>query len=394
MQALNGIRVIDLTRVLAGPYATMILADLGAEVIKVEALGGDEARGFGPFKADVSGYFQSINRGKKSVALNLKHPDGRDILLQLLDHADILVENYRPGAMARLGLDYATLQPQYPRLIYAACSGFGQTGPNAHRGAYDAIIQGMGGIVSVTGEPGRPPVRVGASIGDLAAALFTVIGILSALHVRETTGQGQMVDIGMLDCQVALLENAIARYDMTGAVPGPLGSRHPSITPFQAFETSDGWVMLAIGNDALWAKFCHAVDRPDLVNDKRFTTNVLRTDHHAQLESILSEIIKSRTTDTWISEMDALDIPCGPIQTVEQVIKDPQVLSREMILQIMHPIAGRLQLPGSPIKLSETPVCVDQPAPDLGEHTDAVLSTILKMTPDRLVKLRTDGVLL
>lgn len=393
MQVLEGIRVIDLTRVLAGPYATMVLSDLGAEVIKVESLTGDEARRFGPFKGDVSGYFQSVNRGKKSVAVDLKHPDGKALLMDLLAQSDILVENYRPGAMKRLGLDYETLRSVYPSLIYAACSGFGQTGPYSHRGAYDMIIQGMGGVISVTGEPDQPPVRVGISIGDLSASLFTAIGILSALHVRNLTGAGQMVDIGMLDCQVALLENAISRFDMNGEVPKPLGARHPSITPFQAFETSDSWLMLAIGNDVLWQKFCGVIETPWLTQDPRFSDNASRTDNHTALQNVLSPIIKQRTTPAWIDLLEPLDIPCGPIHDVQQVVEDPQVKARDMILQFTHPTAGPLRMAGTPIKLTDTPGQISGIAPELGEHTDDVLTSILNFSKQEIHKLRSQHII-
>ena len=393
MQVLEGIRVIDLTRVLAGPYATMVLADLGAEVIKVESLTGDEARRFGPFKGDVSGYFQSVNRGKKSVAIDLKHPDGKALLMDLLAQSDILVENYRPGAMKRLGLDYETLRSVYPSLIYAACSGFGQTGPYSHRGAYDMIIQGMGGVISVTGEPDQPPVRVGISIGDLSASLFTAIGILSALHVRNQTGAGQMVDIGMLDCQVALLENAISRFDMNGEVPKPLGARHPSITPFQAFETSDSWLMLAIGNNVLWQKFCDVIENPWLTQDPRFSDNASRTDNHTALQNVLSPIIKQRTTPAWIDLLEPLDIPCGPIHDVQQVVEDPQVNARDMILQFTHPTAGPLRMAGTPIKLTDTPGQISGIAPELGEHTDDVLTSILNFSKQEIHKLRSQNII-
>ena len=393
MGALTDIRVIDLTRVLAGPFTTMTLGDLGAEVIKVEPFGGDEARGFGPFKEDVSGYFENVNRGKKSIAIDLKHPAGRDILLGLIEKSDVLVENFRPGVMKKLGLDYETLRSQFPGLIYAACSGFGQTGPYARRGAYDMIIQGMGGIVSITGEPDRPPVRVGVSIGDIAAALYSCIGILTALFTRTQTGMGQMVDIGMLDCQVALLENAIARFDMTGTVPEPLGARHPSITPFQAVETRDGWIMIAAGNNVLWRRLCEVIDREDLVDDERFKDNNLRTEHHAELHTELSEVFKERTTEVWLKMLDSAEIPCGPIQNIQQVVEDPQVLARDMIVRILHPIAGPLRMAGSPLKLSDTPPEITRHAPALGEHTDQVLQSLLGSSPGDVARWRDSDVI-
>ena len=313
--------------------------------------------------------------------------------MDLLAQSDILVENYRPGAMKRLGLDYETLRSVYPSLIYAACSGFGQTGPYSHRGAYDMIIQGMGGVISVTGEPDQPPVRVGISIGDLSASLFTAIGILSALHVRNQTGAGQMVDIGMLDCQVALLENAISRFDMNGEVPKPLGARHPSITPFQAFETSDSWLMLAIGNNVLWQKFCDVIENPWLTQDPRFSDNASRTDNHTALQNVLSPIIKQRTTPAWIDLLEPLDIPCGPIHDVQQVVEDPQVNARDMILQFTHPTAGPLRMAGTPIKLTDTPGQISGIAPELGEHTDDVLTSILNFSKQEIHKLRSQNII-
>lgn len=391
---LEGIRVLDLTRILAGPYATMILRDLGAEVIKIEQPGtGDEARDFGPFKNDFSLYFMSVNRGKKSVTLNLKSPRGKELFLELVKGSDILVENFRPGTMEKLGLDYESLKKHHPSLLYAACSGFGQTGPYAMRGAYDMIIQGMGGIISITGEPDRPPVRVGTSIGDITSALFTTIGILSALRHRDQTGEGQLIDVGMLDCQVAILENAMVRYFSTGDIPRPLGRRHPAITPFEVFESADGYVVIAIGNNELWRKFCEHVDRPELIDDERFHTNALRTENHESLFPILAEIMCRRTTDAWVEALEAIGVPCGPVNTVDKVANDPQVLERDMIAEVEHGTTGTVQIPGIPIKLSETPGQIDAPAPNLGEHTSEVLTDLLKLTAEEVNQLKQDGVL-
>lgn len=391
---LEGIRVLDLTRILAGPYATMILRDLGAEVIKIEQPGtGDEARDFGPFKNDFSLYFMSVNRGKKSVTLNLKSPRGKELFLELVKGSDILVENFRPGTMEKLGLDYESLKKHHPSLLYAACSGFGQTGPYAMRGAYDMIIQGMGGIISITGEPDRPPVRVGTSIGDITSALFTTIGILSALRHRDQTGEGQLIDVGMLDCQVAILENAMVRYFSTGDIPCPLGRRHPAITPFEVFESADGYVVIAIGNNELWRKFCEHVDRPELIDDERFHTNALRTENHESLFPILAEIMCRRTTDAWVEALEAIGVPCGPVNTVDKVANDPQVLERDMIAEVEHGTTGTVQIPGIPIKLSETPGQIDAPAPNLGEHTSEVLTDLLKLAAEEVNQLKQDGVL-
>ena len=390
---LKGIRVLDLTRILAGPYATMILRDLGAEVIKIEQPGtGDEARDFGPFKNDFSLYFMSVNRGKKSVTLNLKSRRGKELFLELVKGSDILVENFRPGTMEKLGLDYESLKTHHPSLLYAACSGFGQTGPYAMRGAYDMIIQGMGGIISITGEPDRPPVRVGTSIGDITSALFTAIGILSALRHRDQTGTGQLIDVGMLDCQVAILENAMVRYFSTGDIPRPLGRRHPAITPFEVFESADGYVVIAIGNNELWRKFCEHVDQPELINDERFHTNALRTESHESLFPILAEIMRHRTTNEWVDALEAIGVPCGPVNTVDKVANDPQVLARDMIAQVEHDTTGTVQIPGMPIKLSETPGQIDAPAPNLGEHTSEILIGLLGLEAEEVNQLKQDGV--
>ena len=391
---LDGMTVLDLTRVLAGPYATMLLGDLGAEVIKVEQPGtGDESRNFGPFKNGFSLYFMSVNRGKQSVTLNLKTERGQAVFKRLLKQTDILVENFRPGTMQKLGLDYDTLKVEHPSLIYAACSGFGQTGPYAHQGAYDMIIQGMGGIISITGEPDGPPVRVGTSISDITAALFTTIGVLSALHHRNRTGSGQFVDVAMLDSLVAVLENAVVRYFATGEPPKPLGARHPAITPFEAFASADGHVIIALGNDTLWAKFCEYVNRQELISDERFRTNADRTENHSELFPILSEIMSQLPTDDWIDALGGIGVPCGPINAMDKVVNHPQVQAREMITRIAHNITGEVEVPGVPIKLSETPGNVDAPAPSLGEHTTEVLTGVLKMHIDEVEQLRRDGVI-
>lgn len=391
---LDEIKVLDLTRVLAGPYATMILGDLGADVIKIEQPEtGDESRNFGPFKNGFSLYFMSVNRGKRSVTLNLKTERGKTIFKQLVQQNDIIVENFRPGTMKKLGLDYDTLSVENPKLIYASCSGFGQTGPYAEKGAYDMIIQGMGGIISITGEPDGTPVRVGTSISDITAALFTTIGILSALHHRNSTGKGQYIDVAMLDSLVAVLENAIVRYAATGDNPQPLGSRHPVITPFEAFKSADGHIIIAIGNDVLWSKFCEFVERKDLITDPRFSTNNKRTDNHDELHPILSEIMCQRTTDAWIEALENIGVPCGPINTIDKVVNHPQVQAREMITEVVHQLTGSVEVPGVPIKLSDTPGNVDAPAPNLGEHTDEVLIKDLNLTKNEVEVLRLEGII-
>ncbi len=394
MMALDGLRILDLTRVLAGPYATMILADLGADVIKVERPGtGDDARSFGPHLHGESAYFMSLNRNKRSMTLNLKSPRGQQVFRELVAQVDVLVENFRPGTLEKLGLGYETLRELNPRLIYAASSGFGRTGPYSRRPAYDAVVQAMGGLMSITGQEGGEPTRVGSSIGDITAGLFTAIGILSALRAREQTGQGQVVDVAMLDCQVAILENALARYNVTGEIPRPQGNRHPSIVPFEPFETQDGQLMVAAGNDALWRRLCEALERPDLASDPRFKTNPLRNTHYAELRPILAEIFRGQTTAAWQALLEPAGIPVSPINNVAQVMQHPQVLAREMLVELAHPTAGQMTLPGIPVKLSETPGALRSAAPTLGQHTEELLGELLGYTPEQVAALHAEGAL-
>lgn len=391
---LEGVRILDLTRVLAGPYASMVLADLGAEVIKVELpSSGDESRGFGPFQNGESAYFTSVNRGKKSVTIDLRQERGRDLALGLAETCDVLVENFRPGSMDRFGLGYETVHAKYPQLVYASISGFGQTGPYAQRPAYDVLIQAMGGLASITGEPNSPPVRVGSSIADLSAALFGAVGILAALQRASRTGEGQQIDISMLDCQVALLENALARYAVSGEVPQPLGSRHPAITPFQFFAVSDGHIVLAAGNDGLWRKLCTALGLLDLIEDSRFADNALRTENHAALEPLLAEVLADKTVAEWCEVLVQAGVPSGPLCDVGEVFNDEQIAAREMIVEIDHPIAGRQAMPNSPLKFSQTPIQLQRPAPLLGQHTEEVLRDMLDLRTDEITGLRADGVI-
>lgn len=377
-KALEGLRVLDLSRVLAGPYCTMILADLGAEVIKIEPPGeGDDSRAFAPFIGNESAYFMSLNRGKKSIVLNLKDEKDKAAFLELVGIADVLVENYRPGTMEKLGLGYEALRDINARLVYAAISGFGHTGPYSQRPAYDMIVQAMGGIMSITGEPNRPPTRVGTSVGDITAALFGTIGIMTALNVRNESGKGQKVDVGMLDCQVAILENAIARYEVTGQAPKPMGSRHPSIAPFEAYPTQDYFVIIPAGNDALWGKLCNILGIPQYIDDPRFKTNRDRVANVDHLYELLGEITKTKTTTEWMEILESGGVPVGPINTIDKVVEDPQVLAREMIVEISHPVAGPMKIAGNPIKLSDTPGKVSEPAPLLGQHTEWVLREVL-----------------
>lgn len=353
---LAGITVVDLTRVLAGPYCTMVLLDLGARVVKVEPPKvGDDARAFGPFLKGKSAYFMSLNRGKESIALDLKNAEDKAIFHDLLASADVLVENYRPGTMEKLGLGWDALHAKYPKLIYAAASGFGHSGPYSKRAAYDMVVQGMGGLMSVTGHPGGPPTRVGTSIGDITAGLFTAIGISSALFDRTRTGKGMKVDVAMLDCQIAILENAIARYFSTGQVPGPLGARHPSITPFEAFKAKDGHLIVAAGNDALFAKLCEALGRADLATNPLFLTNATRTDHAAALRDEIEQALVGKTVAEWLDILDRAGVPSGPINDVKQALEDPQIAARNMVVSIDDKDVGTLRMAGNPIKLSGYP---------------------------------------
>jgi Predicted acyl-CoA transferases/carnitine dehydratase len=389
MKALEGIRVLDLSRVLAGPYCTMVLGDLGAEIIKIEQPGiGDDSREYGPFIGKESAYFMSLNRGKKSITLNLKDEADRQIFMDLVKESDVVIENYRPGTMAKLGFEYEDLKKVNPRIIYAAISGFGHSGPYSTRPAYDMIVQAMGGIMSITGEPGQAPVRVGSSIGDVTAGIFGAIGILSAIEARHKTGEGQKVDIAMMDCQVAILENAIARYLLSGEVPQPLGSRHPSIAPFQAFPTKDYYVIMSAGNDALWGKLCKVLGTPELIDDPKYKTNKDRNDNIVELCEIINKISVTKTTAEWMQILEEGGLPVGPINTIDKVVHDEQVNARDMIVEVEHPIAGKLKFAGNPIKLSATPGEVTEPAPILGQHTEQVLKELLGWSDEQVAEYK------
>lgn len=376
---LNDLLVVDLSRVLAGPYATMVLADLGARVIKVERPGlGDDSRQIGPFKGDQSAYFASINRGKQSIALDLKDTGDRAIFEALVARADVLVENYRPGVMAKLGLGWDVLHARHPRLIYAAASGFGHTGPDSQKAAYDMVVQAMGGIMSVTGWPGGKPTRVGTSVGDITAGLFTVIGILSALHDRARPGPGfglgQFVDVAMLDGQIAILENAIARYAVTGVAPGPLGARHPSITPFAAYACEAGHIVIAAGNDVLFGALVAALELPELLGDARFASNSARTDHADALADILEARLASAPSAHWLAKLEAAGVPCGPLHDVAQALAHPQVRARGMVIETAFPDGTPLLAAGNPVKLSgHADPQVRPGAPGLDADRDAIL---------------------
>ena len=379
---LSGVTVVDMTRVLAGPYCTMMLYDLGARVIKVEAPGkGDDSRQIGPFINGKSAYFMSLNRGKQSIALDLKADKDRALFEALLEGADVMVENFRSGVMERLGYGWEALHERYPRLIYAATSGFGHTGPYAERPAYDMVVQAMGGVMSITGQPDGEPTRVGSSIGDITAGLFTTAGVNAALYRRVQSGVGMKIDVAMLDCQVAILENAIARYCASGEIPGPIGARHPSITPFEAFVTKDGHVIVAAGNDELFKTLYTATGNTELEHDERFETNDLRTQYHVELKEILAPAFAAKSTQQWLDILAPAGIPCGPINNIAEVLDDPQVRARNMVVSVEDAVAGQVRMAGNPIKMSE----FDDPdsrtvAPDLDADRAAIIAEILDPT--------------
>ncbi len=392
---LDGIRVLDLTQVLFGPFATMLLSDLGAEVIKIERPEvGDIARGNGPVVRGQSTYFLSLNRGKKSVTLNLATEQGKNVLLKLVKSVDVLVENFRPGTMENLGLSYERVREHNPAIIYVAGSGFGQYGPYAGKPAFDVIVQAMGGILSITGEEGGPPVRPGVSYGDITAGLFLCVATLAALQERHKSGEGQFVDISMLDCQVTAQENAFVRYLNTGEIPHALGTRHPVMTPFQAFQTRDGYIAVALrgGIKDQWPLFCAAIDRVDIIDDPRFEDGWTRTQNYAELEPILTDAMKTRTTQEWVVELEQAGIPCGPVNTIEQAAGDPQIAARDMIIEVEHPEAGKFTVVNTPFKFSRTPYKVEKASPELGQHTQDVLSSLLGMTHQEIGKLKDEGV--
>lgn len=393
MLPLNDLLVIDLTRALAGPFCTLMLGDLGARIIKVETPdGGDDTRGWGPpFIGTESAYFLGINRNKESLTLNLKDPRGVDIVGRLLARADVLVENFRPGIMERFGLGYAGLHARFPRLIYTSISGFGQDGPFRERTAYDLILQGMGGLMSITGEESGPPVKVGVAIADICAGMYAAFGILAALRVRERTGRGQLVDAALLDGQVSWLTYAAGIYFATGENPGRLGSAHPTIVPYQAFQTADGYLNVAVGSEAIWRRFCEVVD-PALADDQRYTTNRDRVAHRRELIQHLERIFVAKTTGAWTKVLDTAGVPSGPILTVAEVFSHPQVRHRRMLVEADHPTAGRIRQTGVPLKFSETPGRLRSAPPTLGQHTDTILRE-LGLRADEIAALRRDGVI-
>jgi crotonobetainyl-CoA:carnitine CoA-transferase CaiB-like acyl-CoA transferase len=394
---LSGLRVLDLTRVLAGPTCTQMLGDLGAEVIKIERPeAGDDTRGFAPpFVPNTkeSAYFVGVNRNKKSVTLDIAKPEGQAIILKLLEHCDILVENFKVGALAKYGLGYEQLAKTHPRLIYCSITGFGQTGPYAPRPGYDALIQAMGGVMSLTGDPNGSPQKVGVPVADLFAGLYGCIGILAAVNHRNNTGQGQQIDIGMLDTHVAWLANQGMNYLATGENPPRLGNQHPNIAPYQEFPTKDGYIILAVGNDPTFERFCKAFGQEALLADPRFATNPIRVQNRQLVTDTLTPVMKSKTTAEWIDALEALKIGCGPINTLEQVFADPHVQAREMVVEMAHGSGETVKVIANPVKLSATPPSYRSAPPVLGEHTQNVLTDVLKMSVADIAALKEKGIL-
>ena len=404
--ALSHLRVLDLSRVLAGPTAGQVLADLGAEVIKVERPGrGDDTRQWGPpwlhdeagHATGESAYYLSANRGKKSVAIDIARPEGQRLVRELAAKSDIVLENFKVGGLARYGLDYQSLAAEHPGLIYCSITGFGQTGPYAHRPGYDFLIQGMGGLMSVTGEPdgaeGGGPQKVGVALADVMSGLYAAIAVLAALAHRERTGEGQHIDLALLDVQVASLANQAMNYLVSGQAPQRLGNAHPNIVPYEAFASADGHFILAVGNDNQFRRLCNVLDCPDVADDSRFATNGARVEHRDELASILQTVFAQQPAAHWLECLDAAGVPCGPINTLDEVFADPQVQHRGMRIETAHPLAGRVPLVGSPLKFSATPTREAAAPPTLGQHTAAVLQEVLDLDEATLQVLRREGVI-
>ena len=390
---LSGVRVLDLTRVLAGPFCSMILGDMGAEVIKVEEPGkGDDTRSWPPFVGGESTYFMSVNRSKKSLTLNLKAPEGRDILRKLVRKSDVVLENFRTGTMERLGLGYATLARVNPRLVYCAVSGFGESGPEAARAGYDLVVQAESGVMDITGFPDGPPVKMGTSIADLVAGMSAAHGVTLALLARIRTRRGQKVEIGMLDAMAALLTYQSGIYFGTGQRPTRRGNAHPSIVPYEVFKAADGYLVLGVANNSLWERCCIALERHDLVRDPRYATEAARVEHRATLIPLLNDVLGARTADDWMKRFEAAGVPAGRIRSVDEVCESEHLKARGMIVTLPHPRAGQVTAMGVPIRLHGTPGRAEAPPPVLGQHTDALLKSLLAMKPPQIKRLRDAGV--
>jgi len=387
MPPLDGITVLDLTRVLSGPYCTMLLGDMGARIIKVEQPGkGDDTRAWGPpFLEGESAYFLSINRNKESVTLDFKQPEGRAVLDRLIEKSDVLVENFRPGTLTKLGLDYQSLAARHPRLVYCSISGFGHTGPRSKEPGYDAIMQAEGGLMSITGAADGAPYRLGVAIVDIVSGMFAAYGVAMALFARERSGRGQEVDLAMLDATVALLTYQAGNFFASGRVPARLGNRHPSIVPYETFAASDGEFVLAVGNDEQWRRFCAIAELPD---DARFTTNRQRVTGYDELRPFVADRLRTKPRQHWIDRLTAAGVPCGSVRDFQELFADPQLAAREMLTAVEHATIGQLKTLGVPVKLSTTPGAVRTPPPTLGQHTDAVLRRDLGMGDDAVAALR------
>jgi len=396
---LSGVRVLDLTRILAGPTCTQLLGDLGADVIKIERPGeGDDTRKWGPpylknkdgNDSAESGYFLASNRNKRSVTVDIAAPEGQQLVRRLLEHCDVLVQNFKPGGLAKYGLDYESLKGEFPELVYGSISGFGQTGPYASQAGYDFLAQGQGGIMSITGEPDGPPMKSGVGISDIVCGLYTAIAILAALRHRDATGKGQHIDLALLDTTVAWLVNVGVDHFLTGKVPKRIGNAHWNIVPYQLLQTQDGWFTLAVGNDSQFRKFCEFAGCAALADHERFRTNSLRVKNRDELMPQIEAVTRTRTTDHWVKGLTALGVPAGPVNDLAQVFADPQVRHRGMKISVPNPDAqgGEVALIGNPIKFSETPVDYRRPPPRLGQHTEEVLAELLGLDAAALARLR------
>ena len=400
---LEGIRVLDLSRVLAGPFCTQMLADLGAEVIKVERPGvGDETRTWGPpYVKDPDGadttesaYFLCANRNKRSITVDFSQPQGMALVKRLLACCDVLVENFKVGGLAKFGLGFEQLRDEFPRLVYCSITGFGQTGPYAHRPGYDMMAQGMGGLISITGEPDRPPSKVPVAINDIMTGMYTAVALLSALRHRDLTGNGQHVDVGLLDVQVSWLANVASNYLIGGRIPRRLGTAHPNTVPYQVFPTRDGFIIIAANNDGQFERFCEAAGAPDLLDDPEFASNALRVRNRDRLVPRVEALTRTRSSAEWMRALEAAQVPCAPVNTIDQVFADPQVQARRMQIRMPHPLAGEdIRLVGSPIGLSGTPVSYRRAPPTLGQHTDEVLAEVLGLSENERAALREEGVI-
>lgn len=391
---LKGIKVLDFTRVLAGPYCAMLLCDMGAEVIKVERPGtGDDARFFGPFIKGESGYYMSLNRGKKSITLNLKHEKGKEIVKKLIKKVDIVLENFRPGTMEKLGLGYQDMKKINPKIIYASTSGYGQTGPISRMAGYDIVAQAVGGIMSITGSPDGLATRVGTSIADILAGMFTAYGVVMALYNREKAEKGARIDVAMVDSVACVLENAIVRYFATGKSPQPIGSRHPSLAPFDMFKARDGYMVIAIGNEKLWHRFCQAIGRESFLKDPRFVDNKKRLKNEKILKVLIERWTKKKTVKELLIIFNELGIPCGPVNSMERMVCHPQIVFRNIIQEIKHPVAGKIKMAGIPLKMAGFSDKIPGRPPLLGEDTGEILKKYLKYSPKKIKELRREGVI-